>query len=466
MEWIEFKQNNEDPQEIGEYVSALANSAALNGRASGYLVWGVADATHEIVGTTFNPSHVKKGNEELENWLSHLLTPRIDFHFHEFDTEAHLQIVILEVACAVRQPVRFSGQEYVRIGTYKKSLKDYPEKERDLWRLFEKTPFETIVAKQNQSESEVLNLLDYMSYYELLHQPIPEKKNILQRFEEEGFIVRNDSGYWDITNSGAILFARRLADFANLRRKAVRVIIYSTKDRINPREEKEGKKGYASGFQGLIDYILSLVPHNEVIEKALRTMVPMYPVIALRELIANTLIHQDFAVHGQGPMIEIFSDRIEITNPGMPMVATDRFLDSPPRSRNEGIAYFMRHIGVCEERGSGIDKVVFETEVHQLPAPLFEIAGENTRVVLFAHKPYSEMDRKERVRAIYLHASLRYVQRDYLTNSSLRDRFGIEKENSSMVSRLIKDAVEDNAIKPVDAESDSRKFARYWPIWA
>lgn len=76
------------------------------------------------------------------------------------------------------------------------------------------------------------------------------------------------------------------------------------------------------------------------------------------------------------------------------------------------------------------------------------------------------MDLKERVLATYMHACLRYVQRDYLTNSSLRERFGIEKENSAMVSRVIRDALEDGVIKPVDPESESRKLARYWPTWA
>jgi predicted HTH transcriptional regulator len=192
----------------------------------------------------------------------------------------------------------------------------------------------------------------------------------------------------------------------------------------------------------------------------------MYPVIAVRELFANALIHQDFFIRGVGPMIEIFSDRIEITNPGVPLVKTERFLDSPPKSRNEALASFMRRIGVCEERGSGIDKAVSETEFYQLPAPLFEVVEGNTRATLFAHRPLSKMDRQARVRATYLHACLKYVQREFLTNSSLRERFGIQKENSAMVSRIIKEALFDKAIKLSEPESESRKYARYVPIWA
>ena len=69
-EWVEFKVNNDNPQEIGQYVSAISNSSCIANREFGYIVWGVDDKTHKIIGTTFNPKVSKKGNEELENWLS------------------------------------------------------------------------------------------------------------------------------------------------------------------------------------------------------------------------------------------------------------------------------------------------------------------------------------------------------------------------------------------------------------
>ena len=66
----------------------------------------------------------------------------------------------------------------------------------------------------------------------------------------------------------------------------------------------------------MVGYINGLLPTNEVIGQALRRTVPMFPELAVRELVANALIHQDFSVTGAGPMVEIFADRIEITNPG------------------------------------------------------------------------------------------------------------------------------------------------------
>lgn len=464
-EWIEFKHNNGDPELIGEYLSALANSAALCGKVNAYMLWGVEDEEHTIVGTEFSPSRSKVGNEELENWLLRLLNPKINFRFYELTVDG-LAVVLLEIGAAFRHPVQFKNQEFIRVGTYKKKLKDHPEKERELWRVFDHTPFESQVAVENVSAEDVLRLLDYPAYFDLLDLPLPETRDgILAALEDDEMIASNTAGRWDITNLGAILFAKRLADFRGLRRKAIRVVVYRGDNRVETVREQEGTKGYACGFEGLIDFVKNMLPVNEVIGQALRKEVPMFPELAMRELVANALIHQDFQLTGTGPMIEIFTNRMEITNPGVPLVKTERFLDSPPKSRNEALASFMRRIGVCEERGSGVDKVVFQTEYYQLPAPVFEETGEHTRCVLFAHREFREMDKQDRIWATYLHACLRYVQRDYMTNSTLRERFGIEEQNSAMASRIIKDALEAGVIRPFD-ESASRKYMKYVPWWA
>ncbi len=430
-EWVEFKHNNAKPDEIGEYISAISNSAALLGKINGWMVWGVEDATHDVIGTTFDPSSTGVGGEELESWLLRMLSPKINFRFYSLETGG-LSIVLLEVGAAFRHPVQFKNTEYIRIGTYRKKLKDFRERERELWRVFDKTPFEQEIAAGNVSPDEVLRMLDYPAYFDLLSLPLPEGRDgILAALEADEFIMKRKKESWDITNLGAVLFAKSLAYFRHLKRKAVRVIQYRNDSRIETIREQEGVKGYASGFEGLVGFVTNLLPSNEVIGQALRREVPMFPELAIRELVANAIIHQDFHLTGTSPCIEIFSNRMEVTNPGLPLVKTDRFLDSPPKSRNEALASFMRRIGVCEERGSGIDKVVFETEFYQLPAPLFETTDEHTRAVLFAHREFKDMDRDDRVRACYLHACLKYVQRSNMVNSTLRERFGIEDKNSA-----------------------------------
>ena len=464
-ERVEFKVNDAEPQAIGEYISALANSAALVGQAFAYLVWGVHNDDHAIVGTHLDPHAARVGNEELESWLLRLLEPKIDFRFFRVEIEGH-SVVLLEIGRAVRHPVRFSGQEYIRVGTYKKKLKDYPEKERALWRIFDQTPFEDGIATERASGDDVLRLLDYPTYFDLLERPLPANRDgILEALLDDRIIRRSNAGGWDVTNLGAILFAKRLDAFHTLRRKTVRVIQYRGIDRTETLKEQEDNKGYAAGFESLISYINGLLPANEVIGEALRKSTPMFPELAVRELVANALIHQDFFVTGAGPMVEIFDDRIEITNPGEPLVDTQRFVDTPPRSRNEALASLMRRFRICEERGSGIDKVVFQVELFQLPAPLFESPQGFTRTVLFAHKALSAMDKADRVRACYLHACLRFVTRQDMTNTSLRVRFGVEEQNRSTVSRLIREAVESGAIVPADPGA-APKLMRYLPFWA
>jgi ATP-dependent DNA helicase RecG len=112
-----------------------------------------------------------------------------------------------------------------------------------------------------------------------------------------------------------------------------------------------------------------------------------------------------------------------------------------------------------------VDKVVFQTELYQLPAPLFETTEEHTRAVLFAYRELKDMDKVDRFRACYLHACLRYVQRDYMTNATLRERFGIDDKNSSMASRIIKDTIDAGLIRCHD-ETVGSKARKYLPWWA
>lgn len=463
--WLEFKKNNGDPEMIGERISALSNSAALEGKSSAYLLWGIADDTHEIVGTSFNPAAKKIGNEELENWLLRSLSPRPHFSFHTVEIDEK-PVVLLEIPRSENSPTQFKSVEFIRIGSYTKKLKDYPEKERQLWRVFDQTPFEKLPVKKGLSPEEVTRTIDYSSYYDLMGVDLPANRDqILVRLEAENLIAKNDAGSWDILNLGAILFAKNLSEFPSLARKALRVVHYKGRTRIETQHEQQGGKGYANGFEGLIGYINARLPHNEVLGAALRKDVPMFPELSIRELVANALIHQDFFQTGTGPMIEIFDDRLEITNPGKPLIDTDRFLDSPPKSRNEALASLMRRIGICEERGSGIDKVVHETEVFQLPAPRFETTPEHTRAILFAHKEFDAMTTPERAYACYLHACLHYLLPDYMTNESLLERFGLPPEKIAAASRVITAAKKQGLILPAD-KSQGNKFARYIPHWA
>jgi len=463
-EWVEFKENYKNYETLGEYIAALANSAALCGKIYAYLVWGIHDQTPEIVGTDFKYRRAKKGNEELESWLLRLLTPKIEFRFFELDIEGK-PVVILEINRANHEPVKFKDIAYIRIGSYKKRLKDYPEKERQLWRLFDKTPFEPQIALNNLNADQVLNCLDYPAYFELTAQNLPSNKNgILQQLEAEKMIIKNQAGQWDIYNLGAILFAKDLAFFPELRHKAIRVIQYANSSRTETVRERQEKRGYAISFFQAVDFINILLPTREIITpKGQRKDMPMYPPTALRELVANMLIHQDFNLKGTSPMVEIFDRRLEITNTGQPLVDPRRFLDTPPQSRNEALAAFLRLLSVCEERGSGIDKIMQAIETHHypLPAPQFEVLEKHTRVTFSATKTFAEISREDRVMTCYFHACLKHINKSYMTRLSLRRRLHC---GDNAAKQVIAQTCEKSLVRLANPEA-KRNF-QYLPYWA
>lgn len=463
-EWVEFKRNFNSSEQIGELISSLSNSACLHNQPSGYLVFGVDDKSHTITGTDLKFSRRKVGNEELEHWIAQRLSPRIDFRYAEFNYNGH-EVTIIEVDATVHQPVDFIHEAYIRVGSITRKLREFPEKERKIWRKFNQVPFEKVTAKTGLTSEDVVKLLDTQAYFELMEIPYPTTQDaVLEKMEMEGVATKALNG-WNITNLGGMLFAKNLVEFPTLSRKAARVIIYKGKNKIQTLRDTVGQKGYAVGFERLITYIIEQLPENEIITKALRETVKMYPLIAIRELVANALIHQDFSITGMGPLIEIFEDRIEISNPGQPLINPLRFIDEF-QSRNESLASLMRRLRICEEKGSGIDKVIKSAEVFQLPGPDFRVKEKHTTAILYAHQKLSEMDKTDQIRACYQHCCLRYVSNEKMTNQSLRERFSIEDQNAAIASRIIRDTLEAKMIKEDDPENKSRKYRRYIPNWA
>lgn len=463
-EWIEFKHNFHSPVEIGQRLSALANGACLHNQPYGYLVYGIKDITHEIIGTKFQVKTHKIGNENLENWLSNMLDPKIDFRTYEFDYEEGLHISMFIIPAAVNRPIDFQKTAYIRIGSITRKLSDFPEKESKIWRNSFGATFEKEIAKHNVNASEVIQLLSTQTYFELMKLPYPSDQiGVIEKFLSEGLIITDGTNY-NITRLGAILFAKDLSAFESVQRKSIRVIVYKGNNKIDTIRDQVGSKGYAVGFEGLVDWINGQLPANEEIGKALRLETRMYPEIAIRELVANALIHQDLSEKGF-PMIEIYSDRIEISNPGNPLIKPERFIDEYV-SRNERLADLMRRMGFCEEKGSGLDKVIFNNELFQLPPIKVTIGSSRTFVTMYSYKPLNDMDKEERIRACYQHACLKYVSNEKMTNQTLRERFKIDNRNAATVSRIIREALDEKVIKDVDPMNKSRKYACYIPFWA
>jgi predicted HTH transcriptional regulator len=462
--WVEFKENNYEAEMIGKCISALSNAARLADKPFAYMLWGVRDDNHVLVNTTFEPSREKKQSNPLELWLAQRLKPSIPFAFQKVDYLG-VKLVLLEIPAATGTPVEFGGTTYIRIGSGTPKLADFPDRQRALWSKLQSHAWETGIAAQFLTGDEVLGRLDYTAYFDLTGQPLPDnRQGIFDKLQADQLVQKDVGGRWNITNLGAILYAKRLSDFSpSIARKAIRFVAYDGFSRANTvTHRQEGQKGYAAGFTDLTNYIDSLLPRNEHIGKAFRQERPLYPDIAIRELVANALIHQDMTITGTGPLVEMFSDRLEFNNPGLPLVQPERFLDFPPRSRNEALASLMRRMHLCEEQGTGIDKVLAAVELHQLPPPDFRAEGDAVRTVLYAPRRFADMTPQERVRACYQHAALKFVSGQRMTNATLRERLGIDPKNAAQASAIIKQAIKADLIHPADPDHPRTGYVPFW----
>ncbi|HVE44790.1 MAG TPA: ATP-binding protein [Gammaproteobacteria bacterium] len=452
-EHLDFKEAKQqyDFTKLLRYCVAFANEFG------GHLVLGVSDELpRRVVGTQafLNIGDIK----------SQILN-KLHFRVEVYElSHPDGRVLVFEIPPrSIAQPQHLDGVYLMRSG--EELVPMTPDQLRRII-LEEKSNWFVQLAKSSISADEVISLLDTQSYFELLKLPYPTNRDgVLERLTKDGLItVKNNS--WAITNLAAILLAKRLDAFSPaLARKAPRVVIYKGVDKLSTQHDKSSTKGYAADFDGLLEFVHSAAPQNCFIEQVVREEVKMFPRQALRELIANALVHQDFLVTGSSVMIEMFSDRVEISNPGIPPISIDRFIDEY-RSRNELLADFMRRLGFCEEKGSGIDKVVKLAEIFQLPAPDFRVGECRTTAVLFAYQEFADMSKSDRIRACYQHGCLLYVSNQRMSNQTLRDRFKLPESAAATVSLVISAAKDAGLIKPDDAETSSTRYIRYLPFWA
>lgn len=449
---------SEKTKRLAQHISAFANYE--NG---GFLVFGIDNGN--IIGIDINEcDQILKtlGNIARQNLVSPVVLDHAIIKYQDKD------LLFIKIDEAQDRPVHLRNgsiyDSYIRsVGQTRRMDKS---EVASLIARSQNIGFEDGIAMTGLIDEEVLKKLDFSAYFDLTEQILPDGNEAILNVLCSEKLVRKNGDLFDIMNLGAILFAKNIEEFKGLSRKAVRVIIYNGKDRLKTIREMSRKRGYASGFESLIGLINNILPANEVIKTALRADVKMYPEVAVRELVANALIHQDFYIAGTGPMIEIFFDRIEITNPGQSLIATLRLLDSPPQSRNEKLASIMRRFKICEERGSGIDKVVFQTEFYQLPAPDFIKSEKHFKAILFAHRQLSKMNKDDKIRACYLHCCLKYVAgKEKMSNKTLRARFQIKEKNYPIASGIISDTIASGLIKPFAPSSKSKRYSSYIPFW-
>lgn len=449
---LEFKEakTQYDTEKLYKYCVAIANEGG------GFLVMGVTDKKpRKVVGTS--------AFENIVDMAAKLFTAigfRVDI---EEVMHPDGRVLVFSI------PSRPKGTAYHHKGAYlmRSGEELVPMSEDQLRKIFAEGQPSWLDASAliNLSAQDIVQLLDTQSFFDLLKLPYPSnQENVIARLTEERLIRATATGFV-ISNLAALLLAKKLQSFPSISRKAMRLVVYDGDSKMQTKLDITGEKGYAVGFQGLVQYVMSQLPQNEVIENAIRKDTKLVPEIIIRELIANALIHQDFELSGTSPMVEIYANRVEISNPGEPIVPVDRFIDGY-QSRNERLADLMRRFGICEEKSSGIDRVIEAAEILQLPAPEFLVSFRRTVVIIHGPRAFRNMDGTDRIRACYQHCVLQWVLRKQMSNQSLRQRFGLSEGSGNSISQIISATVEQGLIKNDPTAPESKKYARYIPAWA
>lgn len=476
-ETVEYKTGLKDAKTIGQYISALGNSALAANIPYAYLIWGVKDLTKEIVGTNFDPCTEKaivenkkgksnKSNISLTFYLNKYIDPKLNLIWDKCEINGKKMVCLTIDVQHLNQPLKFMGIDYIRVGTSNQKLNLFPEKERRIWESFESSKFELAFAKTGLTFRQLSEYLDLNFYVSHINENLNNDTALKQSLIDNNIVSQVGEDLFNITNLGAYTLAKNLQDFAVLQDRSIFITRYQGNMKLaNASYNEIEKAGIIVSFHKILKDIMDHIPYVENYDNGIRKDIYKFPIIAVRELLANALVHQDFTISGMRPMVEIFDNRLVISNPGIPLIEPLRFLDVPPRSRNPELANILSKFHITESRGTGIDKVVYSLEQAHLPAVEILSKGTTaTQVTIREKKSFSNLSVTEKNESIYWDASLKYVNDMKISNSSIRETFGLLDKDASQVSKAIASSLEAHLIKPYDKNA-SKRYMEYIPYW-
>jgi ATP-dependent DNA helicase RecG len=391
-EWVEFKHSNDNPQRIGEYISALSNGAALHGKRAGYLVWGIEDGTHAVLGTAFRPKQAKKGNEDLESWLLGQLSPRIDFTIYQFERNG-APVVLFAVQAANSTPVRFNGEAYIRVGSYKKKLKDFPEKERRLWQNLSKSPEDwsaQVVKGATLADLDPAALVFARTQYRQKH---PQQAAEIDAWDDATFLNKTKVCVGGKVTRAALLLLGT-PESAHLLSPAQARITWVLRD------ENKQEKDYEHIDLPLIlagDKVLQKVRNLTVRQLPSGTLFPLevtqYDPWVMREILHNCIAHQDYTMGGRINVVET-PGTLLFTNLGSFIPGTVEEMirsDAPPEVyRNPFLAQAMVNLNMIDTIGSGIKRMFTRQRERSFPMPDYELDDPKKVAVLLTGQVLDE----------------------------------------------------------------------------
>ena len=465
-DFVEFKEGFQWEENLWQIISSMSNILCINNKDIWCLIYGVKDGSLEICGTNFDPDREKIGWEPLMFKLNKNLWNTNIFSHHILEVNSK-RLVVFVIKPAIDRPIQYKHIPYIRIWTSRPRLNDHPDLERKIWNNLYNRNYENQVIKYWLMPNEVFKLLDISLFlqHKWIALELDNIEQILYYLKEEWYVT-SGLGRYNITHLWALLYAKSLWQFYDSASKWIRVIQYNWNDKMAESKIMSGDKWYAVWFEGLMGIIKLLLPNYEYIDETWkRLQKTIYPLIALREFIANAIIHQDLSCTGQNIRIEIFWNRIEITNPWIPIIDVTRFIDSW-KARNDLLSDKMRKLWFCEKLWWWVDKAIIEIEKSKLPAPKIETIWNETKVTLFSQREIENLTREDKMRACYQHSVIRWISHDYMNNASLRERLWLKETQHNIASKIIKDATSDGLIKVLDPEQRANKYIKYIPFWA
>ncbi|MDE6015931.1 MAG: putative DNA binding domain-containing protein [Acetatifactor sp.] len=366
-EWYEYKENWYDAVGIGEYISSLSNAAAMCGEECAYLIWGVNNATHEVVGTTFN-YHMDVKNEPLQHFLARQVTPDVGFSFAEITMKGK-RVVVLTIPAARQVPTSFNGTRYLRIGSSKVNLNKYPERESQLFDIL-RNGFPTI--ENTQAYTQELTFRKLFLYYEDKGITLNKKT-----FKKNLGLLCKDGSY--------NLLAQLLSDNSQI---PIRVSIFRGSNKASKlySVREFGNNCVLVSLDKVIEYgdVLNIMQADEAERIVTRKEVPLFDTQAFKEAIINAFVH-NLWVDGNAPMITVYSDRLEILSRGKlpPKQTIAGFYLGESVPVNQKLSDIFLQLHISERSGRGVPKI---TDVYGREA--FEFR-ENSIVVTI---PFNKID--------------------------------------------------------------------------
>lgn len=380
-EIVEFKHNFHSVDEIGEDLSALANSACLYDVEQAYLIFGIKDNTKEIVGTTFKPHNKKaKGNEDLIPWLSRMMSPKLAFRVDEVVMDTGNHVIVFAVPAAISSPVAFCNIPYIRIDSYTKKLSEYPDEAAKIWRK-QATDWSVAICK----EATIQDLSsEAIGRARVLFSAKNPKLTEIATWDDITFLNKAKlSINGKLTRTAILLLG--LPESDHYLSPANPVITWILKDAHNVEKDYQHfglpwllavPEVYAKVRNLKYRYIPdgSLFPDE----------VDQFDPYIIREALHNCIAHQDYTLGGKIVLVETEDATLTFLNSGefLPRsIAHVVEADAPEqRYRNPYLCNAMVNLNMIDTIGSGIKRMFLIQKSKFFPLPDYDMRDNKVRV--------------------------------------------------------------------------------------